>query len=274
MDGVYYAIVAVGLGTLWLRDLRFARSRSTRARAWNAMFDPDAEVALHVAEHVARSRGQAPSTLHLLYGLLQDEAVADAVRQAGGAASAVEDRVLTALDAAARAGAAPGAEAEAKRAIEGAVASAYYGKRKVTCAGLWGHLSGPKVEALLGRDGPSHVAVLFRLAHGGAEPDLDAPAGGEACVVLRNDDFTTMEFVCETLQTVFALPRAEAEAQMLKIHREGRAAVGRYAAPEARAKAAEARRRARAQGFPLWVGVEAPDAAGPASTPRAAGAGA
>ena len=43
---------------------------------------------------------------------------------------------------------------------------------------------------------------------------------------------------------------------MMQTHTEGRAIVGRYRPAEARAKIEEARGRARAGGFPLWIGVE------------------
>jgi ATP-dependent Clp protease adaptor protein ClpS len=74
--------------------------------------------------------------------------------------------------------------------------------------------------------------------------------------VLRNDHYTTREFVCDVLERVFALPPAEATTRMLTTHEHGRAVIGRYSVPDARAKIEETRQLARARGFPLWIGVE------------------
>lgn len=45
-------------------------------------------------------------------------------------------------------------------------------------------------------------------------------------VVLFNDDYTTMEFVIEVLQTFFAMNRERATQVMLKVHQEGSAVCG------------------------------------------------
>src|SRR5436190_1238699 len=95
-DAGYIAIVVASLGAYWWRHLRPARPQLTMG----SFFAPDAEVALHVATHEATTRHQAMSSLHLLYGLLQDETVVAAIASAGGNADAIEDRVLAALDAA------------------------------------------------------------------------------------------------------------------------------------------------------------------------------
>ena len=47
-------------------------------------------------------------------------------------------------------------------------------------------------------------------------------------VVLLNDDFTTMEFVIEVLQTIFCMNRERATQIMLKVHQEGSAVCGIY----------------------------------------------
>jgi ATP-dependent Clp protease adaptor protein ClpS len=74
--------------------------------------------------------------------------------------------------------------------------------------------------------------------------------------VLRNDDYTTRDFVTEILQDVFPLSEADAETRMMQVHTEGRGIVGRFRLDVARGKIDEVRRRARESVFPLWVGVE------------------
>ena len=70
-DVGYIAIVVAGLGAYWWRHLR-ARPRE----AASELFTPDAEVALHVAIHEATSRRQRLSSIHVLYGLLQEFRIA------------------------------------------------------------------------------------------------------------------------------------------------------------------------------------------------------
>jgi ATP-dependent Clp protease adapter protein ClpS len=55
---------------------------------------------------------------------------------------------------------------------------------------------------------------------------------------------------------VFALPDDRALALMLETHTAGRAVIGRFTAAAARDRIEQARALARAQAFPLWIGVE------------------
>src|SRR6185295_18401248 len=80
----------------WWRHLRYARARPRRVL--RPLFSPDAEVALHVAAHEANVSRQEVSSLHVLYGLLQDETTTQAIATAGGNPDALEDRVLAALE--------------------------------------------------------------------------------------------------------------------------------------------------------------------------------
>ena len=75
-------------------------------------------------------------------------------------------------------------------------------------------------------------------------------------VLLHNDDFTTMDFVTEVLQTVFGKVVEEAVALMLKVHHEGHAVVGIYSYDMAMTKAAVATAMARREGFPLRITCE------------------
>ena len=75
-------------------------------------------------------------------------------------------------------------------------------------------------------------------------------------VVLRNDDYTTQQFVCHVLEEVFQLSADEANTRMMQTHTDGRAVVGRYRPDDARTKIETVRARARTSGFPLWIGIE------------------
>jgi ATP-dependent Clp protease adaptor protein ClpS len=97
---------------------------------------------------------------------------------------------------------------------------------------------------------------LHRLRHTCGEQPLDDTLAGDVRVVLRNDDYTTREFVCEILRQVFTFNEADAETRMMQTHNEGRAVVGRFSAAEARVKIREVRERAKRHGFPLWIAIE------------------
>lgn len=246
-------LAGAGLGAWWLR--RYQRSPERLRLAGGGRYETDAEVALHVALHEGRARGHAwVSSLHVLYGLLQDEAVAEAIRRSGGDPAALEDRVLAALEGHE---VTPGAAREAGWILAYAAAAAADSGRGVSCTDLWAALarSGAEGAALVDAAGVSQVAVLYLMSHG-EEPALAEGLAGDVHVVLRNDHYTTREFVCEVLERVFALPPAEATTRMQATHEQGRAVIGRYAARDARAKILETRRLAKERGFPLWIGIE------------------
>ena len=127
--------------------------------------------------------------------------------------------------------------------------------RRATAIDLWAYLRGSEAAKLVGLTTVSRV--LFRLCHGSVEETAVRIEGHlDVHVVLRNDDYTTQQFVCSVLEGVFGLGAEEANVRMMQTHTEGRAIVGRYRPAEARAKIEEARGRARSGGFPLWIGVE------------------
>jgi ATP-dependent Clp protease adaptor protein ClpS len=88
------------------------------------------------------------------------------------------------------------------------------------------------------------------------EPSTDLPDRVDVHVVLRNDDYTTKDFVVGILHDVFDLAEPDAVARMEETHNGGRTIVGRLKLAIARDKIASARRRAHDSGFPLWIGVE------------------
>jgi len=70
-------------------------------------------------------------------------------------------------------------------------------------------------------------------------------------VLMHNDDYTTMEFVVETLQAVFHKPATEANRIMLHIHFKGLGVCGVFPFEVAETKVARVHAMARAQGYPL-----------------------
>jgi ATP-dependent Clp protease adaptor protein ClpS len=75
-------------------------------------------------------------------------------------------------------------------------------------------------------------------------------------VLMHDDDFTTMDFVVEVLQSIFRHPRAEATRIMLDVHTKGIGLAGVYPHEIAETKAAKAMEAARAQEFPFLCTVE------------------
>jgi len=70
-------------------------------------------------------------------------------------------------------------------------------------------------------------------------------------VFMHNDDYTTMDFVIEVLQSIFHKESDEATFLMLQIHRRGQALCGLYPFEIAETKVAKVHKQARAAGFPL-----------------------
>jgi len=75
-------------------------------------------------------------------------------------------------------------------------------------------------------------------------------------VVLLNDDFTTMDFVIEVLETFFAMSRERATQVMLKVHREGSAVCGVYPKDVAETKVAQVKAFAQHHEHPLRCDLE------------------
>jgi ATP-dependent Clp protease adaptor protein ClpS len=75
-------------------------------------------------------------------------------------------------------------------------------------------------------------------------------------VLMHNDDYTTMEFVISTLETVFRKPSAEANRIMLAIHTQGLGICGIYPYEIAETKVARVHSLARQAGFPLKCSLE------------------
>ena len=75
-------------------------------------------------------------------------------------------------------------------------------------------------------------------------------------VLLLNDDYTTMDFVIEILESVFHKQPAEAYRIMMAVHIQGKGLCGVYPHEVAETKVATVIGRARDNGFPLLAAME------------------
>ncbi|HTI37885.1 MAG TPA: ATP-dependent Clp protease adapter ClpS [Vicinamibacterales bacterium] len=75
-------------------------------------------------------------------------------------------------------------------------------------------------------------------------------------VLLLNDDYTTMDFVVEILETVFQKGPAEAYRIMMAVHTQGKGLCGVYPFEVAETKVATVIDLARGSGFPLRAAME------------------
>jgi ATP-dependent Clp protease adaptor protein ClpS len=75
-------------------------------------------------------------------------------------------------------------------------------------------------------------------------------------VVLLNDDYTTMEFVVNVLETVFQKSPAEAYRIMMEVHVNGAGIAGVYPWEVAETKVETLTSMARQSEFPLRAAIE------------------
>ncbi|MBQ2400530.1 MAG: ATP-dependent Clp protease adaptor ClpS [Lachnospiraceae bacterium] len=74
-------------------------------------------------------------------------------------------------------------------------------------------------------------------------------------VIMHNDDYTPMDFVVDILMSIFHKNEAEANILMMKVHREGEAAVGSYSYDVAISKQRMAVALAAEEGYPFRLSV-------------------
>lgn len=75
-------------------------------------------------------------------------------------------------------------------------------------------------------------------------------------VVLLNDDYTTMDFVIQVLESIFQKSPAEAYRIMMHVHLNGKGIAGLYPWEVAETKADAVISLARESGYPLKAVVE------------------
>lgn len=75
-------------------------------------------------------------------------------------------------------------------------------------------------------------------------------------VLLHNDDYTTMEFVVEVLESIFSLSPAQAHRVMMHVHTAGLGVAGVYPFEEAETKVALVHDLAKEAGHPLRASLE------------------
>jgi ATP-dependent Clp protease adaptor protein ClpS len=75
-------------------------------------------------------------------------------------------------------------------------------------------------------------------------------------VILLNDDYTTMEFVVQVLESIFHKGPAEAFRIMMQVHTQGQGLCGTYPWDIAETKVATVHELAQSSGFPLRAVIE------------------
>lgn len=219
-------------------------------------FDEDGEIALHLARHEAEARKLPLAPLHILYGLVENEQVAAAIRAAGGDVDAIETRIFRALEADRLID-----KQERWRRVRAVVGWALHladrGQHRPGPAELWGGLvaAAPETAAIVEVGGIRAADVLSRLIHGDAAAETSVGRGAVR-VILVNDDVTPQQLVVHILETVFELPADEAATRMLEAHTRGSGTVAQYPAEIARRKVATAHDTARREGSPLLFRLE------------------
>ena len=91
------------------------------------------------------------------------------------------------------------------------------------------------------------------------QPNFDIKEPPMYRVIYINDEVTTMEFVVETLVTIFNYKPEDAHTMTVKVHEDGSAIVAVLPYEMAEQKGVEVTQLARNNGFPLAVKLE-PDA--------------
>jgi len=92
-------------------------------------------------------------------------------------------------------------------------------------------------------------SVLERAREQTKEPDLFS-------VILLNDDYTTMEFVVQVLESIFNKGPAEAFRIMMQVHTQGQGLCGTYPWDIAETKVDTVHELAQDGGFPLRAIIE------------------
>ncbi len=76
------------------------------------------------------------------------------------------------------------------------------------------------------------------------------------CVILHNDDYTSMEFVVNILINIFHKSESDAFNLMMNVHKNGKACAGVYTYDIAMTKKLEVEKLARNEDFPLKLTID------------------
>jgi len=102
---------------------------------------------------------------------------------------------------------------------------------------------------MAGTDRQTDGEVLERTRQETKKPELFK-------VLLLNDDYTTMDFVVEVLESIFNKSPADAFRIMMAVHTQGKGLCGVYPHEVAETKVETVMERARENGFPLRAAME------------------
>ena len=102
---------------------------------------------------------------------------------------------------------------------------------------------------MAGTDRQTDSEILERTKQETKKPELYK-------VVLLNDDYTTMDFVIEVLESIFHKQPAEAHRIMMMVHTQGKGLCGLYPFEVAETKVDAVVESARSHGFPLRAAME------------------
>ena len=102
---------------------------------------------------------------------------------------------------------------------------------------------------MAGTDRQTDGEVLERTRQETKKPELFK-------VLLLNDDYTTMDFVVEVLESILNKSPAEAFRIMMAVHTQGKGLCGVYTHEVAETKVETVMERARENGFPLRAAME------------------
>src|SRR5216117_4837 len=102
---------------------------------------------------------------------------------------------------------------------------------------------------MAGSDRQTNGEILERTKQETKKPDLYK-------VLLLNDDYSTMDFVVEILESIFHKEPAEAFRIMMAVHTQGKGLCGVYPYEVAETKVSTIVELARGNGFPLRATME------------------
>jgi ATP-dependent Clp protease adapter protein ClpS len=233
-------------------------------------FDPDADIAQHVANQEARRRGARVTPVHLLYGLLRTDPFLQAIERVGGNAQVITARIAAMLDAPMNhlvwrihtdlelslRQRPPYIDNDALVAITSVATTAHHNGRAISAVDLWACVSRTGAGTALAAAGVDPYDVLFVMVHGAPPQDLALVTAHDVDIVLRDDAHSTVGVVQAILRKTFGVSELVAAECTANITKTGSVVVARLPLAEARDRVLAARAIARDHGNPLWIGLD------------------